>query len=198
MHWLERAAFTAIGGCLTAVGFWYAGRVNLGDHEAEFAANATGAFIGGFISVGLALFMFHHERSEANRTADQTARLQRTNAIMDALRYVRSVRDAVASARPLTINNKTRVVRSINQAVMLTERALGDINLTDVDLRLTMEDAAKIGHEVAQNFNFIVDSCGLDDADQHVLGADGPRDAALSKLDVLKDDYFSRRQNRYA
>jgi len=61
----------------------------------DFAANVAGATIGGMISIGLAVMMFAHERRVAARDAAALAASRREQAIQEALRYVRAIRDCV-------------------------------------------------------------------------------------------------------
>jgi cytochrome P450 len=148
MRWLERLGFLVSGGGISAAILLALGKIEL---AGDFAANVAGATIGGMISIGLAIRMFAHERRVAKRDAAALAASRREQAIREALRYVRAIRERVIGATAITINNCDRIITSLKEASAPARRALDDINLTDFPLRLAMADTARIGHQTAES-----------------------------------------------
>jgi hypothetical protein len=146
------------------------------------------------ISIGLAVMMFAHERRVARRIAAALAASQRKQAIQEALRYVRTIRDCVIGAKAITINNCDRITISLKEASALVRRALEDVNLTDFPLRLAMADAARIGYQTAESLGHQVQTSGTQDANIHIAGTDGTIDHADAHLTQLIDDYTRLRQ----
>ncbi|MDK2756136.1 MAG: hypothetical protein KYX66_05310 [Blastomonas fulva] len=186
MRWLERLGFLVAGAVISAVILLALGKIEM---AGDFAANVAGATIGGMISILLAVMMFAHERRVAARDAAALAASQREQAIQEALRYVRAIRDCVIGAKAITINNCDRITTSLKDASALAKRALDDVNLTDFPLRLAMADAARIGHQTAESLAQQVQSSGALDADIHIAGTDGTIDQAEVRLTQLIDDY---------
>lgn len=186
MRWLERLGFLVAGGVISAAILLALGEIEL---AGDFAANVAGATMGGMISIGLAVMMFAHERRVAARDGAALAASQREQAIQEALRYVRAIRDCVIGAKPITINSCDRITTSLKEASALAKRALDDVNLTDFPLRLAMADAAKIGHQTAESLAQQVQSSGAQEANTHVTGTDGTIDHAEAHLNQLIDDY---------
>lgn len=190
MRWLERLGLIVAGAVISAAILLAWGRIEL---AGDFAANVAGATIGGILSIGLAVMMFAHERRVAARDAAALAARQREQAIQEALRYVRAIRDCVIGARAITINNCDRITTSLKEASALAKRALDDVNLTDFPLRLAMADAARIGHQTAESLAQQVQTSGVSDANIHIAGTDGTIDHAEAHLTRLIDDYSRMR-----
>lgn len=191
---VERIAIVAGSGMAAGGALWFAGPLTI-SVGGDFVANVAGATIGGLISVGLAVLMFRHERDVAVRDAVALADQQRHAAIRDALRFVRAIRECVEGGHAITINNAERIVGSLTTAVKLTRRALDDPQLTDFPLRLTMEDAAKIGEHVAPTLQYQIQAAGLADANTVLLAAAKTCDPALNSLDELIADYTKIRMH---
>ena len=192
-RWIERAGY-GVTGVLAGFGGSYilgAAHVSI---EGEVAANILGATIGGLIAVGLALGMAHRERAIALRDAAEATEQARARSIVDALRYVRSIRECVFGGRAITINNCQRITETLNQAVVLTRRALDDITLTDFPLRLAMRDAAQIGEHVAATLAYQVQQSGLTDANIVLGAAANTVDPALNTINQLMEDYTELRR----
>ena len=113
MRWLERLGFLVSGGVISAALLLAWGKIEL---AGDFAAYVAGATIGGMISIGLAVMMFAHERRVATRDAAALATSLREQAIQEALRYVRAIRDCVIGAKAITINNCGRITTSLTEA----------------------------------------------------------------------------------
>lgn len=186
MRWFERLGFLVAGGVISATILLALGKIEM---AGDFAANVAGATIGGIISIGLAVMMFAHERRVATRDAVALAASQREQAIQEALRYVRAIRDCVIGAKAITINNCDRITTSLKDASALARRALDDVNLTDFPLRLAMADAARIGHQTAESLAQRVQTSSAQDANIHIAGTDGTIDHAEAHLTQLIDDY---------
>jgi Sec7-like guanine-nucleotide exchange factor len=157
-------------------------------------ASIIGAAIGGFISVGLAIMMFRHERKVAKNDAKKAAQDQRIESIRQSLRYVRAIRECIANGRRININDSVRILSSIRESSKLSRRALEDINLSDFDLRLAMEDAAKIGFETANNLDHELSQSGLQDANIALNGADAICNSAIDRIRKLEDKYSDLRK----
>jgi len=170
--------------------FWGLGRVSVSLKLAgDFEANVAGAMIGGMISVSLAILMFRHERQAAKRDAAELARTQRSQAIREALRHVRAIRECVAASQGLTINNSSRLIGSLRKSCELTSKALENSNLTDFPLRLAMSDAVAIGADTAGRLEYDIRNTSLSDANTISLGAASFCGPALTSIDELIDDY---------
>ena len=191
MIWLERTAFAVGGILLTSLLFWKAGKLAI---AGDFAANAGGAAIGGMISVGLAVLMFQHERKIVAKDMAINAAEQRHESIRQSLRHIRAIRECVLGASEVTINSMDRVITSIKGASKLTESALADLNLTDFPLRLSMEDAAKIGHQTAAYLQSAMGAAGLQDATIPLPAAKDICETAIRSLDELMKDYVEIRK----
>lgn len=186
MVWLGRVGWAAVGALATlAIGFVF-GRVEFGG---DFVANIAGASIGGGISVGLAIAMFSHQRDVARKDTAKAEARTWAAAIRESLRYIRAIREAVDAGRGITINNGDQLSNAMAQSADLTVRALSDVNLTDFRLRLAMEEAAKIGHQVSQTLPAQLAQAGLTDANTPLMAAANTCDPAIVKLDELIAEY---------
>lgn len=186
MRWLERLGFAFLGVVLAFGAFVATGQCTLGG---DILANIAGATIGGFISVGLALTMFNRERHEAAAEAAKRVKSDRAEAIRESLRYVRGIRDVAESMRNITINNSELLSRQMVKSVEKTRRALEDVTATDFHLRLAMEEAAEVGHNLAQSLPAQVNAAGMAEANQPLPNADATCTTAVEQLNKLIADY---------
>lgn len=182
MLWLERVGFVFCGFLLVSSWQWWNGQLEI---SGDFAANVGGAAIGGMISVGLAVVMFNHERKIALRDRALDEKSQRSEAIRQSLRHIRAIKECIMGARAVTINSFDRISTSIAQASHLATAALADQNLTDFPLRVSMSDAAQIGHTTQAALQSAMAQAGLQDANTPLPAAQAICETAINSLDQL-------------
>ncbi|MFM5950981.1 MAG: hypothetical protein ACKOPM_17415 [Novosphingobium sp.] len=191
MEWMRLLGAFALGAGVMFVGFWLKGSVNF---SGDFVANVAGAAVGGAISVGLALAMFGYERRIATSDALRLANEQRAEAIRQALRHVRAIRECVRQGRELTINKSQRIRDDINEACYLTRKALEDKNLTDFPLRHAMLSASNVGDDSAARLLASLNDAKLEDANMILPEANVICETAVEKLDELIRNYTELRR----
>ena len=186
MKIIANVGLVVLGLIMGAIFFWIQGSLVI---SSDFAANVVGASIGGLISVGLALFIFDRERRDAKADALQKAHEQREEAIRQALRHIRAIRECITGGYGFNINTSQRIRGNILQSSSLARKALEDINLTDFPLRQSIEDAALIGNDTAASLISQLDAANLQDANITLPAAEQICDSAVSSLNQLMDDY---------
>ena len=191
MDWKKGTGFTFLGFGLASLWQWINGQLEV---SGEFAANVVGATIGGTISVGLAVFMFNRERKIALQDRESEAAAQRSESIRQALRHIRAIKECILGGRAITINSSERILTSIIGASNLATVALSDQNLTDFPLRLSMTDAAQIGHQTAATLQAEMHRAALKDATIPVPAAEEICATAIGSLNRLIADYTAIRQ----
>lgn len=191
MNWVERTLWVGVGVLLALVAFWIFGSLTV---AGDFAANVSGAAIGGMISVGLAILMYQHERKVSAKDTANSLEHQRSEAIREALRYVRAIRGCIVGGNQITINTSERITRSLNKARELAVRALDDPALTDFSLRLAMEDAATIASDTVARLNHDLQQAALQEANQPAPNALDISDSAIRALDELIAGYTNLRR----
>jgi hypothetical protein len=191
MSWLERFGCALFGFLLASLLQWSNGHLEV---SGDFAANVGGAAIGGMISVGLAVVMFNHERKIAQRDRALDAQTQRSEAIRQSLRHIRAIKECILGAGAITINSFERISTSISKASQLTTAALEDQNLTDFPLRVSMGDAAQIGHTTVAALQSAMAQAGLQDANTPLPAAQEICETAIDSLNQLIANYTEIRK----
>lgn len=190
MKWIKRLIWAILGAAASAMIFAWRGGIQFGD---EFVANVSGAAVGGVITVGLAMFMFRHERHLAARDASAAEQRNWSAAIREALRHVRAVRECVNDARLISVNERDLRADAIVHAARLCNRRLKDHDLTDFPLRHALKAAAKEGYTAATRLRRAVDQGGMSHADEPAPAADQICSEVIEVLDKLIADYTTRR-----
>ena len=191
MKSIQQVGLVCCGFLLAWLWQWLNGQLEI---SGEFTANVGGAAIGGMISVGLAVVMFNHERRIALRDRVADAAAQRNESIRQSLRHIRAIKECIIGASVITINSSDRILTTITEASKLTTEALLDRNLTDFPLRLSMKDAAKIGHTTVAEIQAAMAQAALQDANTPLPAAKAITETALIALRKLIADYTAIRQ----
>ena len=190
MEWAIRFGCIAIGAAIALVALWLHGPSPM---SGDFAANVSGAAVGGFISVGLALWISGNERRSARLDAVEFVKEQRKEAIRQSLRHIRTIRDCINDGVKITINNSQNVRSDILSSVSLAKIALQDNNLTDFPLRRAMERTIQLGNSVATTLIHELDKAKLQDANLILPKAIEICEKATLELQDLMDKYADLR-----
>ena len=190
MEWAFRIACLITGGTIVLGLLWFNGPSQI---SGDFAANVAGATVGGFISVGLALWISEKERQTARADAVSNLQEQRKEAIRQTLRHIRAIRDCVKDGNKITINNCQSVRADIMSSISLARIELQDTNLTDFPLRRSMERSIQIGNATASTLIHEIDEAQLQDANLILPSAAGVCNPAVQELNQLMDEYANLR-----
>lgn len=198
MDWFDRIGFAIAGGSFVAVMWMVFGGVTFGG---DFAANVAGATIGGFISVGLALYMFNRQQLASAKVLSDQQDLAAANAeyenlknrahtITRSLRYIHSIRDAVKAAKTMTAHDGERIINVVGNSGLLVERVLReDLTLTDFDLRFAMEEAAAAARGIEKTLRIKFDEAKKTGTIRTSPVADMECDACIGALEGISAQY---------